>query len=238
MDENNLQIKETRDYSIFSHVKGNRTLNEPHVRRLMTSMEKKYLLSPILVNEKFQVIDGRHRLEAITRLELDVRYIVEPGYGLEEIQMLNTNLKNWSITDFTEAYVELNIHSYVLYNKFKDNYGFNHSVALMLLSGTALENKSIFQEFRDGLFEIENYADADKKAELLYELEPYLDFFKARNFVLAYLKALTFEAFKHEEFLKRLGRGKRVPKCMTVREYLREIEDVYNFGIINKIRLV
>jgi len=237
MSEAIVEINSTRDYSILVNEKGNRSLNEPHVRRLMTSMEKKFLISPILVNEKFQVIDGRHRLEAMQRLKLETKYISVPGYGLEEIQLLNTNLKNWSITDFTEAYVELDIKAYILYQKFKDNYNFNHSVALVLLSGTGLENKSIFQEFRDGLFEIGDYAAADRSAEILYELEPYLYFFKARNFVLAYLKALATECFKHTEFLKRLARGKRVPRCMTVREYVREIEDVYNFGVMNKIRL-
>ena len=58
------QVIKTNDYNTFKVMPGNRPVNKLHVRRLSKSMEEKHLMSPILVNEKMQVIDGQHRLEA------------------------------------------------------------------------------------------------------------------------------------------------------------------------------
>ena len=45
-------------------------------------MKKKYLVSPILVNEKMEVIDGQHRLQAQKELNLPTYYIKNKGYDL------------------------------------------------------------------------------------------------------------------------------------------------------------
>lgn len=53
----------TKDYSKFKHLEGNRNIVKPHLKRLKASMEKNYLFSPILINEKHEIIDGQHRFE-------------------------------------------------------------------------------------------------------------------------------------------------------------------------------
>ena len=58
------QVLQTNVHSIFKTQKGNRPINKNHLDRLILSMKKKYLISPILVNEKMEVIDGQHRLQA------------------------------------------------------------------------------------------------------------------------------------------------------------------------------
>ena len=57
-----MQVKETKNYSMFTTIGGNRPLNELHLNRLKKSMEEELLISPIIVNEKHEVIDGQHRL--------------------------------------------------------------------------------------------------------------------------------------------------------------------------------
>ena len=47
------QVLQTTDYSMFKFLQGNRNINLPHLIRLRNSFEKRYLFSPIIVNEKY-----------------------------------------------------------------------------------------------------------------------------------------------------------------------------------------
>lgn len=54
------QVCQTNDYSLFKTLKGNRNINQAHLYRLTKSIKEKYLLSPIVVNEHFEIIDGQN----------------------------------------------------------------------------------------------------------------------------------------------------------------------------------
>jgi len=101
------EVKETNDYSMFRTLEGNRHLNKLHVKRLKESFQKAYLLSPIIVNEKFEIIDGQHRFEAAKQLGVPINFLIAPKYGLKEAQMLNENMKNWKKEDYLNAYCDL-----------------------------------------------------------------------------------------------------------------------------------
>jgi len=69
----------TTDYSKFNTLAGNRQVNIAHVKKLESSFDEEYLISPILVNEKFQIIDGQHRFEAAKNLKLPIYYYMIQG---------------------------------------------------------------------------------------------------------------------------------------------------------------
>ena len=86
-----LQVFQSNDYSKFTLLHGNRKVNPLHVKRLKQSFSKQYLISPIMVNENYKIIDGQHRFTAAREMGLVINYFIISGYGLNEIQMLNTN---------------------------------------------------------------------------------------------------------------------------------------------------
>jgi hypothetical protein len=47
----------TFDYDAFKFLKGNRPVDEKHVRKLVQSMQQEYLQRPIDVNENYEIID-------------------------------------------------------------------------------------------------------------------------------------------------------------------------------------
>ena len=58
----------TTDYDAFKRVLGNRKVLEDRVSKILASFDKiGYIPVPIIVNEKFEVIDGQGRLEACKR---------------------------------------------------------------------------------------------------------------------------------------------------------------------------
>ena len=80
-------VYETKDYKTFSFLSNNRNISNHHVNRIINSMKKKRLISPILVNENFQIIDGQHRFLAQKQLKFSIPFVVQEGYGDQETQM-------------------------------------------------------------------------------------------------------------------------------------------------------
>lgn len=104
-------IYETNDYNKFKKLEGNRDAKA--ARKVIQSIETVgYVMSPILVNEKMEVIDGQNRLEALRQLNLPVHYIVQSGIGLEECRSMNTGRSNWTTVDYVYSFAEAGNKSY------------------------------------------------------------------------------------------------------------------------------
>ena len=75
-----VKVKVTDEYNIFTFAEGNRAINPAQVKNLIKSIENIGLIpTPIVVNEKMQILDGQHRVEACRQLKMPVYYIVVPG---------------------------------------------------------------------------------------------------------------------------------------------------------------
>ena len=72
-------INQTTDYDRFTFIEGNRDICHLHLNRLIQSMQEKCIPVPILVNEKYEIVDGQHRWSAVKHLGLTLYYHVEKG---------------------------------------------------------------------------------------------------------------------------------------------------------------
>ncbi|MGL5962617.1 MAG: ParB N-terminal domain-containing protein [Cetobacterium sp.] len=104
-------IFKTKDYEIFKKMECNRIIDLKHVNNIIRSMKKKVLMIPIVVNDKMEVIDGQHRLEALKKLNLEVTFIVCEDYGKEEMVQANISSKIWKELDYIRQYAT-NIEEY------------------------------------------------------------------------------------------------------------------------------
>lgn len=108
------EIYQTENYSIFKRLSGNRGVEDSRVLSILKSIQNVgYIKNPIIVNEKYEVIDGQGRLEACKRLGLPVYYSIAEGAGIEECIAMNINQKNWKVEDYINSYGELGINSYI-----------------------------------------------------------------------------------------------------------------------------
>lgn len=98
--------KET-DYSKFKYLIGNRNLAETRKKRIMDSIQTVgYVLNPIIVNEKMEIIDGQGRHAACKELGLPIYYVIAEGASTDECVNLNIGQTNWGTLDFINFYAE------------------------------------------------------------------------------------------------------------------------------------
>lgn len=228
----NISIETTRDYSLFQRIDGNRKPSEAHVKKLTKAISENPKLSqydPILVNSKYEVIDGQHRLEALKRLDQPVHYIRAKKLKLKDVQALNSNQKVWSPLDYAKSYAELGIEDYEIYIEYKHKYKLNHDILLKYLS---LEKIATADMFREGKFKVTNQP-LDYVDTICQNLTDIADFFKQakkRAFAMAYLTVVKHKDYDHSRMMKAIEReGHKMIDYGHPQGHLRQLEEIYNW---------
>ena len=151
MKETAYKVMVTSDYDLFKRLEGNRSVLETRVKKILNSISTVgYVMDPILVNEKFEVIDGQGRLEALRRLNMPVYFIQASGIGRRECIAMNMNQTNWTIADYIESYAEIGCEPYIFLSQLYKEYKgcFKLKVIVNALTGKVDLSKNIIQEGR------------------------------------------------------------------------------------------
>lgn len=230
-------IMSTTDYEKFKFRKGNRTLNRKNFLKLVNSMKEKQLMIPILVNEKFEIIDGQHRFSASKELGLPIYYYIIEGYGSEEMQRANLVSSNWTKEDFLSMYVEEGNQNYEQIQEIKDT--FDVSIGLMIkvfAKMKGINQKMISKSFEEGTIDVADKID--EVIQFFYALEDFSFFgaYKTLQFAGAFLKLYNQENYNHSLMLERLEKRKeQLIKKSTVDDYLVTLtKDIYSFGPVKR----
>lgn len=250
------QVNSTTDYSKFKTLNGNRQVNLLHIRRLRESFKKAYLLTPIVVNQDYEIIDGQHRFEAAKELQLPINFIICNNYSLKEVQLLNTNMKNWKKEDYLNAYCDLEHPAYLLFrefmNKFPD-FGISSSEVILTenLSGTNFSGfnsdlkgivnesgKFAIRQFQEGDLVIPDYDKSIESANKIMMIKPYYDGYNRSVFVRAMIGIFKIQDYSHSKFIKNLAANPTSLKhCANVTQYKLLIEDIFNYRSRVKVSL-
>jgi hypothetical protein len=253
------QVFQTEDYSLFKSLDGNRHVNSLHVRRLKDSFKGSYLFSPILVNEKYEIIDGQHRFEAAKELNLPIVFIVVHNYGLKEVQILNENMKNWTKADYLSAYCDLKHPEYLKFRNFMRQFpDFGIVSCEMMLTGLTAaamsSGKSKYDRelvsqtnkkgeyrvryFQEGDLVIPSYENAVEIANKILMIKPYYDGFNRVTFVRAMMGIFNIEYYDHTQLIDRIKTNpKFLQHCGNVTQTRLMIEELYNFRSREKVSL-
>jgi hypothetical protein len=233
---NSQEVYTTTDYFLFKPIDGNRKKNLMHINRLKKSIEKNYLFTVIIVNEKNEIIDGQHRFDVISELQLPLHYIICNGYGLSEVHIFNQNGKTWNSDDYLTGYCDLGYLNYIKYRDFKLKYNLGHHQCMAILS----RDKSTegIKSFMSGDLKIKGYKASEDFMDKILLVEKYYDGIRRRSFIFAMLSLFNNENFNFEEFLIKLkNQPTALQDCINVTEYKSVIEEIYNYRRKEKVNL-
>ena len=81
------EVYQTKEYNKFKLIKGNRLIKQPKLRKLEKSMTKEGWVSGsyVIVNSKWEIIDGQHRVTAAMETGVSIQYILESSAGFDTI---------------------------------------------------------------------------------------------------------------------------------------------------------
>lgn len=170
-------IHETKDYNMFKMVKGNRELNEAHIKVLMEEISKLNLLhiQPILVTKDMEVIDGQHRLEAAKRLGVPICYRVVEGDAKDLMTALNIH-KPWGLKNFMNVFAEKGLLPYKRILEVSEKFSITPAVISRIFPPKKCGEKDyISKYYRNGEYD---YYITDEDIERLAKVKDCLSAFK------------------------------------------------------------
>ncbi len=231
-----MELQSTKTYGIFKTIKGNRPLNQGHLRRLTAVIVGNNLLkhNPIIVNSQMEVIDGQHRLEVAKNNNLEIFYLVSENSDLREVQMLNANTKPWSMQDYMESYIAQGKKDYqILKDYSRENY-ISLSNAMMCLTNSLNTNRSagMIKKFKSGEFEVTDVDYAREMVDKLADLKVFTSNFAwhDRELLFAIAKMEAKGGDWNQLIKKADDSGLRIERSVNVRGYLHQLEEIYNYN--------
>lgn len=238
-DEEVYNVRRTWDYGKFKFLRENRPVNIAHIKRLIESFKRQHLVSIVIVNELFEVIDGQHRIRAARETNNPVYYIIVEGYGVEQVQTLNSNQANWTKEAYLHSYCEAGVKPYLEFRKFWDEFpDFDFAAIEKILTGyqshgrnQRVEGKQMSaRDFQNGRLVIPNLQKSYQIATKIMDFQPYYEGFGSGAFAGCMMSFLKSKNYNHREMLHKIKNyPKRIKVCSKIEEVKYVMEEIYNY---------
>ncbi len=215
-------------------IDANRPPSGKHIAKLKAAIQadNQLHIRPIVINTKYEIIDGQHRVLAAKELGLERIPCLVVLAGIEAAQTINQNTKNWDSAQFAHYWAKQGKKDYADFIEFCQLTGIKQSVAITLLSGHGhMGSSGHNNNFKTGLFKVKNI-------EYVYRFIDRIGFFKkwlgedasGRAFLLAIWKVYNHPLYNHtrmEHKAELVGLNKVSDRL----RYVQQLEAVYNWKV-------
>ena len=234
MEITDIKIYKETDYSVFKKLLGNRDVEPERVNAIVESIKKVgYQRVPILVNEKYEIIDGQGRVAACEILELPVYFEVQEGIGIDECIAMNIKMRNWNIYDFVKSYADQGDENYTNLLKYKDDYP-NMSVIEIAMCLSDSRSKNIEKPLRDGTYKMTAKEDNMKCLNFINNVVKNLKAIRggSQQYIPVLVGLYKFNLIDEERMEKAINTHVGTMKsAYNAEDALTELQNVYNYHI-------
>jgi hypothetical protein len=231
------KIYETTNYDLFAKRKDNRPINETNVLIIMQGIRKVGQVQPISINNKGQIDDGQHRMEACKRLGIPVKYFMNNvNLATEDLAELQSAHAKWNMASYAHAFSDN--EDYRVYKEFSADYPeFSHSIILIMLSNSnSGSNIDMYDSFKKGKIIIKSYRKAVQLANTVRSFEPFFLGYKKKSFVLAILHIMNHDDFDMERMMRKLPkRCKSILDFSKSEDFVQVLQEIYNWKETKKV---
>jgi hypothetical protein len=233
-------ISKTEDYSIFKKHPSNRAIDPANLKKIMNSIKVKNMMEirPITVNDKMEIIDGQHRVEACRNLGVPVFFIVSKESQDQDMILLNNAQKAWRVEDYIHYHASKGLKTYVDIVDLAKKTNLSIMKCLRLAGYDSGKN---FHSIKQGIFE-KNFENLEQEVrEKDFIIKNVVEFVMQKTFgTKVYLKSRAFEralitlvnskSFVFETFMHKLElQINKMHSCSRVRDYYELFKSIYNF---------
>ena len=241
----NSDVMKSSDYEKFSILEQNRVVNDKHVNELVVSIQNSGQLTPIIINEKFEIIDGQHRFDACKILKIPVMYLISYKTSINEVILMNNTQKSWKLHDYLRCFSDKkwnNHETYQKVDKFMREHDLKLTTCIVLLSegtgsGNSLGNAVSLQgqgliSFKKGIYRIGNLTRAQAIAKILSEIKAFApDLVGSDRFCRSYCKLSLEPKWNHNSAVYQIKKYRRkYDGASSKEEALQGLLAVYNYN--------
>ena len=226
-------IMVTENYDMFKKIGGNRKINKANYAKIVKSMKEEQLIIPIVVNEKYEIIDGQHRFTACKDLGKPVYFYMVRGYGLSQVKRANIASSNWKKENYLDMFVAEGNETYKEFEEIKERYDLNISNLLKIFAIVQEKQSArVGYEFENGTFTLDGKMEVLRFLTALEDFN-FFKFYKSNNFLIAFTRLYFKSEYDHDKMkTKLITHRNSLEKRSTSDEYLVLLcNRIYSFGV-------
>ncbi len=227
------EIGYSSNYSNFKFLEANRDIKERHVNNLVTSIKKEGQIYPILVNNRFEVIEGQHRVEACKILQIPIMFLKNDKATIKHVRIVNNCQEGWKFYDFLKSFSHHSHPNHEIYQKiglFVKEFSFQPRICLILLVG-GVDNGTKINEFKFGTFTIEDEEKSRRLAKQLLKIKTFApDLVANKKFCLAWFRVQKIEKFKVESAYDQIRKYRsKLEGCLNQEDWIEGLLEAYSY---------
>tara|TARA_R110000744_G_scaffold4953_1_gene17564 strand:- start:90 stop:836 length:747 start_codon:yes stop_codon:yes gene_type:complete len=223
----------TKDYSVFQYFDRNRIVSKTNVEKLRQDMALNTQKDEVVVNEKWQVIDGQHRIAALEKDKKPVKFRVKPGANMQDVIAANNTGTKWNTPAWVRNFSHpdhVNNKPYVMYIEFKEKHKLCDGVCQLLLSEDFHDYGR--KSFKNGTFKVKNLGRAEENAAALAELVAVDKMFNSMRCAVGFLKIQKLPHFKLTILKTQVEKHcNKITHRVTHSDWVDGLIRVYNFNL-------
>lgn len=226
-------IMVTENYDMFKKIGGNRKINKANYAKIVKSMKEEQLIIPIVVNEKYEIIDGQHRFTACKDLGKPVYFYMVRGYGLDQVKRANIASSNWKKENYLDMFIAEGNEIYKEFEEIKERYDLNISNLLKIFAIVQEKQSArVGYEFENGTFTLDGKMEVLNFLTALEDFN-FFKFYKSNNFLIAFTRLYFKSEYDHDKMkTKLITHRNSLEKRSTSDEYLVLLcNRIYSFGV-------
>lgn len=238
-----MQIRETKDYSIFEAHDVNRRLHRiarpSEYARIKASMEVDgFLVSEAIHvcgqkgSNKLRVVDGHNRLDIAKELGLAVRYIRDDKVT-DPHDHARRGGAMWSVRDWIDGYAAAGNPHYLKLIEFREKHGLQQTTAIALVAGLSASSGTgeVVRRVKEGSFVVGDMSHAHSVVRVTDAARLLgLEFATRHSFVVAVSAMHRTAEFDPTWFVHKMQKYPANLRTRTsVNDWLDEITALYNY---------
>lgn len=226
----------TANYDKFRFIDGNRDINSlSNLRKSIKSHG--WYRQPILVNERFEIIEGQHRYSVCKEIGLPIEYIVQPGLAASDCAPLNTGRTNWRTRNYAHLHAVGNI-DYMYFEELLNQFQFSPRVTLVAI-GTSLTGGGINKTVKGGTLKCspEQYEKGSRTLRWLSQFNEDIKQSGIRgsrdNLYMALIFARNSKSVSTDNLTDRVHRNfARFGKAIAdMTDAVEKVNEIYNYKV-------
>jgi hypothetical protein len=221
----------------LSFKRENRGINRKHVEEIKESIEKNGYLSysPIITNDKGEIIDGQHRFLACQELGIEPFVLSIKDCNDTLMIDLNKTQRSWRLEEFINFYAEIGNENYQTLRSFMKDTNLAVTPCIMILTRNTGSNIK-FNAIKDGRLEIDfkkdstNYSDCLFIADCVNKISRYMKLPKGNKIITdAFLALIKVDKFDPYYLIDKVSRYRdELYLCGSFRGYYNMFVKIYN----------
>lgn len=246
-----VQIYVTKDYKKFKKMTGNRETDPNKVSNIKYEIlgandMTKY--APIIVDQDFEIIDGQHRFEACKAAKKEVHYVISHKLIINNVARLNSNTSNWKNKDYVNCWIKSGIKDFKDLEDIHQDTNISYIVLIGMLhlgkvmtgGGNSEDDNgyTVKEVLQKGKLVIKYRLYTEQMIAMYNELKDFMEVSPTGPFFRSIDIISDSDNFKMDVLLKKLqDSGMKIDTTGSYKNYLKDIEEIYNWRNSKRIAL-